>query len=64
MQVDLDQIDWGLVACGFTFTKTLTLTNTSKITMAYTWSVPEDSIDPTKAIFKVRETTLTIQTDP
>ena len=31
----------------------LTLTNTSKITMAYTWSVPEDFIDPTKAIFKV-----------
>ena len=53
VQVDLNTIDWGPVAPGFTFTRKLTLTNTSKITMAYTWSVPEDSIDPTKAIFKV-----------
>ncbi|KAK9833148.1 hypothetical protein WJX74_008612 [Apatococcus lobatus] len=52
-QVDLTTIDWGPVTSGFTFTKTLTLTNTSKVNMAYAWSVPEDSIDPTKAIFKI-----------
>ncbi|KAK9837393.1 hypothetical protein WJX84_007955, partial [Apatococcus fuscideae] len=52
-QVDLNMIDWGPITPGFTFTRTLTLTNTSKITMAYVWSVPEDSIDPTKTIFKI-----------
>lgn len=53
LQVDVDAVDFGLVAFGFRYAKEFTLTNTCAIPMQYAWRVPKDSLDPVHKEFMV-----------
>ena len=53
MQVDVDAVDFGLVAFGFRYAKEFTLQNTCAIPMQYAWRVPKDSLDPAHKEFTV-----------
>jgi hypothetical protein len=53
LQVDVDAVDFGLVAFGFRYAKEFTLTNTCAIPMQYAWRVPKDSLDPAHKEFTV-----------
>ncbi len=53
LQVDVDAVDFGLVAFGFRYAKEFTLTNTCAIPMQYAWRVPRDSLDPAHKEFTV-----------
>lgn len=53
MQVDVDAVDFGLVAFGFRYAKEFTLHNTCAIPMQYAWRVPKDSLDPAHKEFTV-----------
>ena len=59
MQVDVEAVDFGLVAFGFKYAKEFTLHNTCAIPMHYSWRIPKDSLDPTHKEFTVRKTHLT-----
>ncbi|KAL0040642.1 hypothetical protein WJX79_000331 [Trebouxia sp. C0005] len=52
-KVDVDAVDFGLVAFGFRYAKEFTLTNTCAIPMQYAWRVPKDSLDPAHKEFTV-----------
>ena len=54
MQVDVEAVDFGLVAFGFRYAKEFTLHNTCAIPMQYAWRVPKDSLDPARKEFTVR----------
>ncbi len=56
MQVDVEAVDFGLVAFGFKYAKEFTLYNTCAIPMHYSWRIPKDSLDPTHKEFTVRKT--------
>ena len=53
MQVDVEAVDFGLVAFGFRYAKEFTLHNTCVIPMQYAWRVPKDSLDPAHKEFTV-----------
>lgn len=53
LQVDVDAVDFGMVAFGFRYAKEFTLTNTCAIPMQYAWRVPKDSLDPAHKEFTV-----------
>ena len=53
LQVDVDAVDFGLVAFGFRYAKEFTLTNTCAIPMQYAWRVPKDGLDPAHKEFTV-----------
>ena len=54
MQVDIEAVDFGLVAFDFRYAKEFTLYNTCVIPMHYSWRVPKDSADPAHKEFTVR----------
>lgn len=54
MQVDVEAVDFGLVAFDFRYAKEFTLYNTCVIPMHYSWRVPKDSTDPAHKEFTVR----------
>lgn len=58
MQVDVEAVDFGMVAFGFRYAKEFTLCNTCAIPMHYSWRVPKDSLDPAHKEFTVRNTAL------
>ena len=62
MQVDVEAVDFGLVAFGFRYAKEFTLYNTCAIPMHYSWRIPKDSLDPAHKEFTVRNTDLTTDT--
>ena len=53
LQVDVDAVDFGLVAFGFRYAKEFTLNNICAIPMQYAWRVPKDSLDPAHKEFTV-----------
>ncbi len=53
LQVDVDAVNFGLVAFGFRYAKEFTLNNTCAIPMQYAWRVPKDSLDPAHKEFTV-----------
>ena len=55
MQVDVEAVDFGMVAFGFRYAKEFTLYNTCEIPMQYEWRVLKDSPDPAHKEFTVRE---------
>lgn len=61
MQVDVDAVDFGLVAFGFRYAKEFTLHNTCAIPMQYAWRVPKDSLDPAHKEFTVSSICSTMQ---